>query len=31
MKRYNEPSTGIFICESMKVIKRAISAGYQSK
>ena len=28
LKRYNEPDNGIFICESMKVIKRAIAAGY---
>lgn len=30
LKRYNEPSAGIFICESMKVIKRAIDAGYHA-
>ncbi len=29
LKRYNEPDNGIFICESMKVIKRAIAAGYK--
>lgn len=28
LKRYNEPDSGIFICESMKVIRRAIDAGY---
>ena len=29
LKRYNEPESGIFICESMKVIRRAIDAGYK--
>ena len=29
LKRYNEPDSGIFICESMKVIRRAIAAGYK--
>ena len=27
--RYNEPEPGIFICESCKVIKRALDAGYE--
>ncbi|MBO4416166.1 MAG: RNA methyltransferase [Lachnospiraceae bacterium] len=27
--RYNEPDPGIFICESSKVIKRALDAGYE--
>lgn len=27
--RYNEPDTGLFICESPKVILRALDAGYQ--
>lgn len=26
--RYNEPDLGLFICESPKVIKRALNAGY---
>ena len=29
LKRYNEPESGIFICESIKVIRRAIDAGYK--
>ena len=29
LKRYNEPKDGIFICESVKVIRRAIDSGYQ--
>ncbi|MBR6382509.1 MAG: RNA methyltransferase, partial [Lachnospiraceae bacterium] len=27
--RANEPEPGIFICESAKVIKRALDAGYE--
>ena len=27
--RYNEPDPGLFICESSKVIKRALDAGYE--
>ncbi|MBP5530383.1 MAG: RNA methyltransferase [Lachnospiraceae bacterium] len=27
--RFNEPAPGIFICESAKVIKRALDAGYE--
>ncbi len=28
VKRYNEPESGYFICESEKVIRRALRAGY---
>ena len=27
--RINEPAPGIFICESAKVIKRALESGYE--
>ena len=27
--RYNEPNLGLFICESPKVIMRALDAGYE--
>ena len=27
--RYNEPDLGLFICESPKVIMRALDAGYE--
>ena len=30
LKRYYEPDAGIFICESIKVIQRALSAGYEA-
>ena len=29
LKRYFEPDTGLFICESPKVIRRALEAGYE--
>ena len=29
LRRYYEPDTGIFICESAKVIRRALEAGYE--
>ncbi len=29
LKHYYEPEAGIFICESAKVIKRALAAGYE--
>ena len=29
LKRYDEPREGIFICESEKVIRRALAAGYR--
>ena len=29
LKRYYEPDEGVFICESIKVIQRALSAGYE--
>ncbi len=31
LKRYNEPDNGIFICESVKVIRRAIDGGYHAE
>ena len=27
--RYNEPEPGLFVCESRKVIERALDAGYE--
>ena len=31
VKRYNEPGIGYFICESEKVIRRALQAGYPAE
>ena len=31
LKRFYEPQEGIFICESIRVIKRAIEAGFQPR
>ena len=31
LKRFYEPNEGIFICESKKVIQRAIAAGYEAE
>ena len=29
LKRYNEPKAGLFICESIRVIERALAVGYE--
>ena len=31
LKRYYEPDPGLFICESEKVIRRAMAAGYRAE
>ena len=31
LKRYYEPDPGLFICESEKVIRRAMATGYRAE